>query len=389
MNSGPLIKKKPIQLWILNLVSLLGLTLSVYLTQHFYEVRNGTAAFKSICNVSERMNCDTVTASAYSELLPGFPIASFAAGFFLTLFIVSLIAHSKLWRREAVRAAFLLSILGTLSSLPYFLIMTFKLHTYCLFCLGVDGLCLAALITAATLKPEGISVHRPDPQKWKVLIGVGVASLLISVLGLRALDASTIPRPIIEKIATDVLNTPPVAVRTGEQFPSIGPKSAPITVVEFSDFQCPFCRMAALSLNSVLSRYGDKIRVEFRNFPLDQSCNTGMKFTPHPAACESAKAALCAYQQGKFEKAYETLFDRQSELVSKRPIEILKGIEMKSSQLESCMSSPETSALISKDIEEATQLGIASTPTFFINGHKAEGALPPTIWQFIIDKLLQ
>lgn len=389
MNSGSLIKKKPIQLWILNGVSLVGVFLAIYLTQHFYEIRNGTSAFKSICNVAQQMNCDSVTASPYAELFAGLPIANFAAGLFLALFGVSLVAHARLWRREAIRAAFALSALGTLASVPYFFVMAFKLQTFCLFCLGIDALCVIALVVTATLKPERFSAHRPELEKWKALMGISIASLLISVVGLKVLDKSSMSQSDIERMAAEILNTPVVAVRTGEQFPSLGPKTAPITVVEFSDFQCPFCRMAALSLNSVLNRYGDQIRVEFRNFPLDQTCNAELPMTPHPMACESAKVSICAHQQGQFKDAYETLFERQSELGSKRPAELLKSLQLNSSQIETCVHSAEAAVAIAKDIEEAKQLGIRSTPTFYINGHKAEGALPPSIWNIVIDRLLQ
>jgi protein-disulfide isomerase len=394
LSSALFIKKKPTQLWILNAVSLVGILVSTYLTQHYFELRNGTSAFKSLCNITQKMNCDAVTASRYADLLPGFPIASFAMGLFLALFIVSIIGHSKPWRQEAARTAFALSVFATFVSIPYFLIMAFQLQTYCLFCLVVDALSLTALISTWTLlKPVGLEASpfswRVDWQKGKVLWGACIASLLISVLGWQAINTSPISSAEIQKMAAEVLNTPPVAVQTSDEFPSIGPRTAPITVVEFSDFQCPFCRMAALSLNSVLNAYGDQIRVEFRNFPLDQSCNSAVQFTPHPRACESAKAALCAHRQGRFEQAYQELFDRQASLVSKSPLALLESSDLNGPQMEACLQSSEVSTAILRDIEEAKQLGIRSTPTFYVNGHKAEGALPPAIWKIIIEKLLQ
>src|SRR5690349_14367993 len=88
-------------LTLLNIIALLGVGVSVSLAQHFYEIRNGTAAFKTFCNISQAFNCDIVAASRYAEFIPGVPLASLVSGWFLALFFISVIARNPYWFREA------------------------------------------------------------------------------------------------------------------------------------------------------------------------------------------------------------------------------------------------------------------------------------------------
>jgi protein-disulfide isomerase len=334
------------------------------------------------------MNCDLVAASPFSELFLGLPVSSFAAGWFLALFLVSLVAHNPFWRRECLRGLLALTLFGSLISLPYLWIMTSQLKTFCLLCLGIDAVNWISLGLAVSLKPEGFSKHKPEWAKWKVILPLVGFSVFASVFGLKAFDQLSIRQTDIESLTQQVLSTPPVSIQNGEDLLSIGPKNAPITIVEFSDFQCPFCRIGAFTVNSVVSRYPGKIRVIFRNFPLDQSCNPLLQHTPHPVACEAARTAVCAYRQGKLESVYQELFENQALLSRTHPTELVKKIGLNDPAFQSCMSSPESLLSITKDIEEGKLLGVNSTPTFFINGHRMEGPYPVPVWHRVIDRLL-
>jgi protein-disulfide isomerase len=225
--------------------------------------------------------------------------------------------------------------------------------------------------------------------KWKTLTGIIAAALVISVLGLRTLDES---ESLSSAEATDrarkVLDSPVLPVASGPEFPSFGPADAPVTIVEFSDFQCPFCRIGAFMVNTVVQRYPTQVRVVFRNFPLDSGCNRKMDRPMHPYACEAAKTTVCAAKQGKFEPVYQTLFEHQTSLAPGRVAQLAQDAGLDPAQLAGCVASPETNIAISRDVEDAVNLGIQSTPTFFINGHKMEGALPPAVWNKVIDELL-
>lgn len=382
----------PRRVYALAALGLAGTAVSVYLTQHYYEVRNGSAGFKSMCNLGQAMNCDVVAASTYAELLPGMPLSSFAAGWFLALFIIALLARNAFWRREAVRALAAMSAVAAALSLLYFGVMAFVIHTYCLFCLVTDAIGILAFVIALSLRPERFSLHKPDISKWKTFATVTAFALGLSLIGLRVLDSAEVTSAQIQDSVKAVLDAPVLAVNAGPEFPSLGPANAPITIVEYSDFQCPYCRIAAYSLNTVISRYPTQVRVVFRNFPLDQACNRKIERVLHTRACEAAQTAICAHKQGKFVPVYETLFEKQESLstgASGIALKIAQEAGVDAAQLSTCVSAPETASAISRDIEEAINLSIQSTPTFFINGHRVEGGKPPAVWSRIIDEMLK
>ncbi len=381
-------RKIPLQLIFLSILALGGIGASFLLTQHFYDIRNGASGFKSFCNIGQTMNCDVIAASPYAELIAGIPLSSFAAGWFLALFLTSIIALNPDWRREAIRACFALTGWSVVMSTLYFFVMMVRLKTYCLLCLVTDGISLASFITVLTLRPEGFAKKGIDLSKWKAFIGLALASVAAMVFGLRGMDTLAIPSSDLMELVNSVMSTPALSVSTSAEYPSIGPSNAPITVVEFSDFQCPFCRIGAFGLNAVMNRYPDKIRVVFRNFPLDQSCNLNFKQSAHPFACEAAKIALCAHRKNKFEVLYQEFFERQARVALGQVMDLAKSVGLDEGQIQSCVSDPSISTAITKDIDEATLLGVKSTPTFFINGHKMEGAYPPVVWNKIIDQLL-
>ncbi len=373
---------------LLNLIALAGVGVSAWLTQHFYEVRSGTAGFQSFCNIGEKINCDGVAASSYAELVSGIPISSFSAGLFLALFLISLGVYNSIWKRECLRVLLVLSSIGTLLSLSYLFIMIFQLKTYCLVCLGVDVLSITFLGLTLSLHP-GNPFKNIDQKKLIHLGLLTFCSVVVSIMSLKSLSVSLLSQEVVDNLVNSVLSQPPTSVPLSQTAPSFGPRRAPITIVEYSDFQCPYCRIAAFTLHSVVNRYPEAIRVEFRNFPLDQACNPEMQFTPHPVACEAARVALCAQREGKFVEAYKILFQEQSSLLPGRTLELLKATDIPANQIQSCLDSPETSAALIHDIEEAKRLGVKSTPTFFINGHKLEGALPAAVWYKIIDHFLK
>jgi protein-disulfide isomerase/uncharacterized membrane protein len=381
-------KKTPIQLYFLLALSLIGVGTSVALSQHFYSTRSGTSGFRSFCNVSETMNCDLVSASPYSELIFGIPIASFAAGWFLALFIVSLFALNPYWRREAVRCALGLTGFGSLMAFPYLWIMATQLKTYCLLCFGVDAINWISLALVLSLKPEGFSIHKPDWSKWKVFASTVAICLFVTIVVLKSQEELNVKSSDIEEMARTVLDKPVISVGSGIEFPSIGPKDAPITIVEFSDFQCPWCKVGAMVVHSVYNRYPGKIRIVFRNFPLDHTCNPLLQSSPHPVACEAARSSICAYQQGKFEPVYEDFFENQTSFGKTKPTERVKNLSLNWDQFQTCMNSPDSLNAITRDIEEGKLLGVNATPTFFVNGRKMEGPFPAAAWNKIVDRLL-
>lgn len=389
MSPSASIGKAPVRLTILILLALTGMGFSIYLSSHYYDLRSGVAGFKSSCDLSGVMNCDVVAASRYAEIFPGVPLSSLTTGWYLALALIGGVAFGAEWRRPAFRGILVLTGIATLASVFYFAIMALVLHAYCLYCLFIDGINLASLLLALSLRPRGAGRDPLSEGRWKTLALITAGCAFTSVLALKGLDPLNGQGGQIDELANQVLDSPPVEVGAGAGYPSMGPPDAPITLVEFSDFQCPFCRMEALSLNTVTDRYPGKIRIVFRNFPLDPSCNRFVPHGMHQFACDAARVGICANRQGKFQPYYEEVYENQKDLGPDKASEMAQSIGVNPAGLTACVNDPATTRAIDADIEEGSRLGVQSTPTLFVNGHRVEGALPPPAWVKIIDSLLK
>jgi protein-disulfide isomerase len=170
----------------------------------------------------------------------------------------------------------------------------------------------------------------------------------------------------------------PVTVESGN--PATGNASAPVTIVEFSDFQCPFCRQASPTLKRVLQTYGDKVRIVWKDFPLTQI---------HPEAFKAAEAGHCANEQGRFWEYHDRLFASQDAL---QPA-ALKGyaidLKLDAVAFATCLDSSKYAERVRDGVAEGTRLGVDSTPTIYINGRVLAGAYPYETFVSIIDEELQ
>jgi protein-disulfide isomerase len=176
-----------------------------------------------------------------------------------------------------------------------------------------------------------------------------------------------------------LLPPPPFRVDVHSEGPSRGPADAPVTIIEFEDFQCPFCRKAQDTLEQVVLHYKDKIRIVHRDFPLEQL---------HPASWKAHEAGRCAEEQGRFWE-YRSLLYRNAPAASQ---EQLKGyaakLALNVSDFEKCLDSGKFSAVVKKDADEGNRLGVEGTPAFFINGRRLSGAQPESEFARIIDEEL-
>jgi protein-disulfide isomerase len=175
-----------------------------------------------------------------------------------------------------------------------------------------------------------------------------------------------------------LLDPPRVIVPLRDDDRAKGPKDAPVVIVEFSDFQCPFCKRAQAVVDEVMKQYGDKLRLVYRDYPLPF----------HPQATPAAEAAHCAGDQGKYWEYNDHLMSVEGTLqpddLKKRATEI--GLDM--SAFQACMDGEKWDPVIKASAEEATALGVTGTPTFFINGRMIVGAQPEQ-FKAIIDEELQ
>lgn len=164
-----------------------------------------------------------------------------------------------------------------------------------------------------------------------------------------------------------------------ENFYTIGPADAPITIVEFSDYQCPFCRRwHAQVYEPLLASYPGKIRLVYRNLPLTSL---------HPDALAAAEAAMCAGEQDVYWKYHDKLFSGES-LGNNVYLQYAQELGLNMTAFQNCLSNHKYQKAIQTDSDFAINLGIQSTPTFFINGLAIVGAQPLEVFKQVIDKEL-
>jgi protein-disulfide isomerase len=169
------------------------------------------------------------------------------------------------------------------------------------------------------------------------------------------------------------LAAPKVEIATGDLEPR-GPANAPITLIAFSDYECPYCKRAETTVEEVLKAYPDKIRYYHRDFPLDFHAN----------ARPAAMAARCANEQGKF-WAYRTALFTSADLSADRLKAIADEIGLDRTKFDACVASDKLAAAIDKDMADAATVGVNGTPAFFVNGRMLSGAQPFEAFKSAID----
>lgn len=170
-----------------------------------------------------------------------------------------------------------------------------------------------------------------------------------------------------------------VEVATGEA-PVMGKKDAPVQIVEFSDFQCPFCGRAADTVNEIKKKYGNKVAVYFKHFPLPM----------HREAGPASEASMCVHEQNpdKFWKFHDIIFKNQDQLSNDDLAKYAKQVGADEKKFKECFDSKKYAEFVRKDMEQGEKIGVRSTPTFFINGQLVSGAVPLETFSEIIDEEL-
>jgi protein-disulfide isomerase len=172
---------------------------------------------------------------------------------------------------------------------------------------------------------------------------------------------------------------PPTVIRVNvstDGAPFRGAADAPVTIVEFSEFQCPFCNRAQPTLKQILERYPGKVKLVHRDFPIDSL---------HPRARPAAEAARCAQDQGKFWDYHDLLFASFPQAAPDDLQRLARQVGLDMTKFESCLSGGMHKTTVQRDIEEGTRLGVTGTPAFFINGRALTGAQPLQAFTRVID----
>lgn len=375
--------------------ALIGIVFSGLLVYHYTEILYGASDKPSACVINEMIDCDAVARSAYSTVF-GVPVAVYSLWYYLLLAIVTL----KLGRHQSVESGNLLLFFTLLSvppSLIYLAISTFVIKLLCVYCMLLYVNSFALAFFAVRNLPQSDSAGNALLKGSRVFLerstGFGAIKSILPAAALFALLAM-VPNFLLQSVfapqraeaernlqAEMVLaryrqsSALPIPIEESgqQQDYSLGPVNAPIVIVEWSDYECPHCKLASKAFHELLKSYPTQIRVVFKDYPLDSSCNKYMQNRMHLRACQAAFLARCAGVRGPewFWKMNEELF-ALGEFSEPTLRSAWTKLKFTAEEFDACSTTPEVTEKIQRSIEEGQNLKITGTPAVFVNGRRVK-----------------
>jgi protein-disulfide isomerase len=340
------------------------------------------------------VNCDAVLGSAYGVLF-GIPVSVFALG--KDALLAGLVAApGRPGSPARTRRALLLAGLGAWSLLftVYMAaVSAWRLKTLCLLCSGMYILSPFVALFAWRLAEARLGAGGPLITRTRAALGAGAMALGLAVIGTVQLAAA--PSSLAALLSpAEVRERDPKFYawysgldRVGPLPPARhgkGPENAPITIVEFSDFECIFCAKAFRDLRDLQRQYPGRIRIVFHHYPLDSLCNPHVSGHFHQSACLAAIAAECASRFGKFWQYHDRLFSAQDQLSRPALIASAAALGIDVDAFSACLDDPTSRAAVVADADAGSTLGVESTPTLFINGRAVKGALERGAYDYVL-----
>jgi protein-disulfide isomerase/uncharacterized membrane protein len=373
--------------------SIIGLATSLYLLIHHTRLESGIQESASFCSVGKFMDCDAVNVSRYSEIF-GIPIAALGAVYFFLLLGLSLLVppQDKAFAQVQKILAWMTGAATIYNLVLFFGIQLLILKTLCLMCF-LTYLCtgghlflnvsLAGQSASELKKKLALAFSRPDigllkgvqPIRWifgalSLVTFVALISILPYFIRSRS-SANTFVENSIQQFFAEWKEMPQRRLPVSENDATWGNPNSPIQIVEFSDFECPFCRKAAFTLHTTLRLFEKKVYFIFKNFPLDSSCNPNLPYQLHAHACRLAKLAHCALAKGKFWDYHDRAFLHMTDEDIKQGFDHISevlGPVFNQEEITNCLNNPKAAAQVTENIEAGMALKIKATPSVFING---------------------
>jgi protein-disulfide isomerase len=380
--------------------ALVGLGVSVEASRIHYNLLNNPS-YTSFCDVSATVSCSQVYSSRYGSV-GGVPVAVFGAiwfGFAALLSLAGLTARDSI--RESVPGYLFAGSTLALSVILYLGYASFViLKMVCILCVITYAAVIALFfVSGAVSTVPMMSLPRRMSQDLKVLIASPMAlALALLFIGGAASTLAFFPRDSVMSVAaaTEAAAAPASAAAAEpavtqdqrsdfEKYYTSQPRmnlvipndGAKVLVVKFNDYQCPPCRQSYLDYKSVFAKYAashpGQVKLVLRDFPLEAECNSSVTTSMHPAGCEAAVAARLAREQNRVEPFEEWIFANQQAATResvKQAVRDIANVQNFDARYDTLLEQ------VKADIAYGRTLGVRSTPTFFINGVKIEGALP-------------
>ncbi|MCK9522629.1 MAG: thioredoxin domain-containing protein [Proteobacteria bacterium] len=381
-------KKTPLfaqpRTWIIAMlaVAVAGFAISIELSRIHYFTHTDPA-YNAICALNDKVNCEQVARSPYAVFL-FMPISWWGLAAYLALATIAAAAWRVGRRHRGFGAgilfvAALLSVVvaGILAWISHFII-----QSLCLFCMSLYFVNLILLVAAALL----LRALRQNP----VAAVVADVRHLLRQPALIALFAAValIPSALVawklpvywQHLGWKELPALPAGIDpNGAHW--IGAAKPVLTIYEFSDYQCPYCRFAHKSARTMITAHADKVRLVHKHFPVDAACNETVRTTFHDRACEFALAAECASQQNQFWAMNDALFAIQDRVRPEKidPVYLAEQLGLDMPRFRACLTSAEPLARIRQNVDEGIHRKVRGTPTFFIGAQPYAGGFSPEV----------
>lgn len=374
-----------VRAWVVGATSLCGLVLSG-IAERLHRQLAADASYTSFCNINSNVNCDVVLTSPWAYFF-SIPVSLLGIMFYAALTALALAvvyAGSSPRRRQLANLLFFGAIAGFVFSLYMAGVALGVLGTVCLVCSGLYLVATVNVLAAWSLRKSLVPAYRRSSigaarsarREWA--LGIALLSVLgVAVIwelshGLRGGSAQRV-EPSAEFTAW--FTAQPVVEVPLDGRNQRGRPDAPVSIVEFSDFECGHCNNFHRVVEEAWRREPRRIRILFRHFPLNSNCNPSVPSSFHSMACTAAIAAECAGRQGKFWEYHDLLFRHQKELRDDRIIALAAQLGLALPAFRSCLSDPAVREQVERDAQLGAALGVNSTPTVFINGRMVRGAL--------------
>lgn len=351
------------------LLCLLGVVVSVELSRiHVFVHTDPT--YHTLCAVSEAVNCETVAASPWA-VFAGLPVSLWGVLGYLVMGALALWGWSKRRLHPAWPWGLLLllsSFSVAVSAILGFISFT-RIDSLCLFCMASYAISLALLVVAvlATRAARGQSVGLLG-QDVKTAFARPRLMVPLTLAGLGSIVLLQVFVPPYWRTPgwADLPSLTSGSDQHGHHW--IGAEKPALTIIEFSDYECPHCRAAHKSIRLIAGKLADQVRLVHRHLPLDMACHPGIDRPFHARACLFAEAAECAGLQGRFWEMNDALFSMQERVKAKDmdPVDLAVRLGLDRRRFKHCLESHEAAPRVQADLRESMERRLDGTPTFIV-----------------------
>jgi protein-disulfide isomerase/uncharacterized membrane protein len=330
--------------------------------------------------MSEGVNCETVAVSPYS-VFAGLPVSVWGLTGYLVMGGLALWSLSKrrLHPTWPLGLLFVLSAFSVATSAVLAFISATRIDSFCLFCMGSyainTGLFIVSLIAWRQTRAHAWDLGLDDV---KALIARPVVFAFLAMAGVVTLGALLAFVPSYWRTPgwSDLPKLVSGDDESGHHW--IGARNPKLTIVEFSDYECPHCRAAHKAMRVLAAKHPEQIRLVHRHLPLDMACHAGLGRPFHARACLFAEAAECAGVQGRFWEMNDALFSIQETVKTEDvdPVELAVRLGLNRSDFKRCLEGHATAERIAADVRESMSRKLTGTPSFLVGERLFMGRMP-------------